>query len=194
LEAEILENGLLEVIPGPDQIDDAGTLAKKMKNLKNSVTRGRCTKMGCLGELVVCELLEAEYCAIEYGQPNYHADIKCKNKLFQVNATIGPKLIDVKTTTVPRMPEGYYNASITQHDRNVENQGCFGYVFCGCLSDLSKLWVAGWIQRDAFYKAAYFLTPNPKRPNDFPKAPVFNVSFSDLIQFKWTEILSVKEV
>jgi hypothetical protein len=106
--------------------------------LNGSVTKGVGNKIGALGEVIVFDKYnkKAEY----IGSYDYDLIIKGKK-------------VDVKTKAQNVPPATHHTYNIFAFNTT---QKCDYYCFVVILNDLSKAWIVGWKEKEAFLKEATF--------------------------------------
>ena len=144
-------------------IDKAKLLAKELGTLNNSITRGEGNLAGFIGEVVVCEILEAEH------NNTYDSDL----------TWIDGITIDVKTKRTTVEPKDYYECSIAAYNTK---QNCDLYAFCRVSSNMDTLWFLGMIPKETYFKQSRFLKKGQvDGDNNFiVKADCYNMEIKDI--------------
>ena len=106
--------------------------------LKGSVTKGKGNEVGALGEIIVWDRYKSR---VEY-EGCYDYDMKIK----------GVK-VDVKTKAQNYPPASHHTYNIFAYNTK---QKCDYYCFVVVHNDLTRVWIVGWKQKDAFFKEARF--------------------------------------
>ena len=127
-----------EVIIKPEWIKDATSKSDSLGVLNNSISKGKGNILGFIGEYSALSLLKDGHMS-----NTYEYDIKTPTST-----------IDVKTKRTRVKPQPHYMCSIAAYNTK---QRCSHYVFVRMLSDYSKCWVLGWIQKKKYFNDAKFL-------------------------------------
>ena len=128
---------MIEIIITDDQRKRAKELYE-FNVLNGSVTEGRGNEIGAMGEIVVWDRYKDK---TEY--------VGC----YDYDMIIKGKKVDVKTKSQKFAPEPSYTYNIFAFNTK---QKCDYYCFVGVLYDLSKAWIVGWKEKEAFFKEARF--------------------------------------
>lgn len=142
----------------------AESLAKKIPKLRNSITRGRNTVYGMIGEIIVAEYLR----------------VNLRNT-FDYDLIKKTKKIDVKTKVCSSAPKPEYEATISAAN---SKQKCDYYLFTRVSDDMKTCWILGIISKRSFFKKARFckegeIDPKSKQKWRF-RADCFNVEIGEL--------------
>jgi len=121
--------------------DDQRKRAKELYEfnvLNGSVTEGKGNEVGALGEVIVWD--------------------KYKNKTkyvgsYDYDMIIKGKKVDVKTKAQNYPPAPHHTYNIFAFNTK---QKCDYYCFVVVHNDLSRAWIVGWKQKEAFFKEARF--------------------------------------
>ena len=126
-----------EIIITADQIKRATELYE-FNELNNSVTKGKGNVVGSLGEIIVWDtyISQTEYVG------SYDFDMFIKKKR-----------VDVKTKAQNYPPAPHHTYNIFAFNTT---QKCDYYCFVVIHNDLSKGWIVGWKEKEAFFKEARF--------------------------------------
>jgi hypothetical protein len=106
--------------------------------LNGSVTKGKGNEVGALGEIIVWDKYKSKTKYV--GDYNYDMIIK------------GVK-VDVKTKAQNLPPSDHHTYNIFAFNTK---QKCDYYCFVVILNDLTKGWIVGWKEKEAFFKEAKF--------------------------------------
>ena len=106
-----------------------------MGELRNSITKGDGNVIGFLGEIVVCDWL-----GLKQGN-TYDYDFTLPNG----------KTVDVKTKRCRSIPKPDYDCSVSAFNTR---QKCDYYLFNRIHTDLSKLWVLGYVEKQTYFNNA----------------------------------------
>lgn len=117
--------------------------------LKGSITKGKSTIYGAIGEVIVHDYLESTGRRVKFDNTADYDLIVNGNKA------------DVKTkrTTVP--PIQNFNCSISAHNTR---QKCDIYIFARVHENKREAWICGWVPKDEFFKRAKFFRKGQKDP------------------------------
>jgi hypothetical protein len=142
---------------------EAEEKAKKLGELKNSITRGEGNVAGHLGELIAQKVIGGDI----VGTRDY--DIVTKD---------GVKW-DVKTKRCAVVPQDHFECSVTNYNTT---QKCDRYIFVRVLKDYTKGWVIGELPHDEYYAKATFIEQGQYDPRNKWRAlcDCWNVPFTDL--------------
>ena len=127
-----------EVIIKPEWVKDAEAKSKSLGVLNNSISKGQGNVLGFIGEYAALSLLKEGHMSNTYDY-----DIQTPTST-----------IDVKTKRCKYKPKPHYMCTIAAYNTK---QRCSHYVFVRMLSDYSKCWVCGWIQKKKYFNDAKFL-------------------------------------
>lgn len=163
----ITNKDLKLIIPTPEQIQRAHEMAADMGLLKNSITKGKGSPHGFLGEILVAEALGAR-----------HENCLDWDLVTQCGITI-----DVKTKRCTTTPLLNYECSIAEYN---PDQNCQYYVFTRILKNFKKAWILGGISKKDYFDKAVRREKGQRDPNDTPgvgfdfKASCYNFAIKDL--------------
>lgn len=147
--------------------DEMRTLAHQkeieMGLLNNSITKGKGSFAGFLGEQVVLSLLQGEW------DNSYDHDITLKD---------GTR-IDVKTKRTSVAPLPHYDCSVAKLNTK---QKCDRYDFVRVRNDSSVGWYLGYLPKEEYFLKAKFLKKGSQDgSNGFTvRSDCYNVSISEL--------------
>ena len=152
-------------VPITDELRiDAYAFAKESGTYKKSLTNGERMEHSLICEKVVKDYLDA------VRENTYDYDLKYWDMR-----------IDVKCNSVMTPPKVSTHYCIISGDNMT--QACDLYVFCAITTDLSKVWIIGWIRKEIFMKDSlsfesgfkFDTMPNPtKFKGRFVKAETIN--------------------
>lgn len=158
--------------PTAQQIQQALQEAEKMGILNGkSFTKGKSTKYGILGEIVLADFL---------GIPR---TIGC----FDYDMILNGCKIEAKTKHCNYTPQPNWLCSIPSY--NME-QKCDVYLFMRSLKDMSKLWIFGKMKKQEFENKSFELKKGDIDPDSPPGKPwpvkedCWNVPISALYPLK----------
>ena len=158
-------SAIIQVQIHPEDMEKAAVIAESIGRLRNSIRRGAGNLVGGLGEVVVKKYVHCK-------QSNtYDYDlVKNNGKL------------EVKTKECTSPPEPHFNCTVAAYNTK---QDCDFYVFVRVLRDMSVAWILGFVDKETFFKRAYFgkegdLDPNSNMKWRF-KADCYNIRIDQLI-------------
>jgi hypothetical protein len=158
-------NTIVQVPIHPADIEKAAVIAESIGRLRNSIRRGEGNLVGGIGEVLVKKYVHAK-------QSNtYDYDlVKASGKL------------EVKTKECTGQPEPHFNCTVAAYNTK---QDCDFYVFVRVLKDMSVAWILGFVDKDTFFKKAYFGKEGEIDPNSGMKwrfkADCYNIRIDQLI-------------
>lgn len=114
-------------------IDRSEKRAKKMGQLKNSITKGKGTVAGFLGEEMVLKTFNNFKLRDTYDSDVYFHHIN----------------FEVKTKRCTSAPLPHFECSIAKYN---PNQKAEYYIFCRILENYEKGWILGYIQQEEYIK------------------------------------------
>lgn len=126
--------------------------------LYGSLTQGRGNKIGCMGEILVHDLIGGE----RVGDEIYDYDIITPSELT----------VDVKTTQASSKPEPHYTARIygSESQREKLINKCDIYFFVRCNQQLSLATLVGWLPSHEFFDLANYTPKGGKDGDDWRPA------------------------
>lgn len=126
--------------------------------LYGSITKGRGNKIGCMGEILVHELIGGR----RVGSKEFNYDI----------VTPEGFTVDVKTTMANYKPEPHYTARIFGREDKKEKlrAKCDIYYFVRCNQALSLATLVGWLPAKRFFDLAEFTARGQKYGEDWRPA------------------------
>ena len=150
-----------------EDIDLAAQMAEEMGLLENSITGGKGSVHGFLGEILVARAL----------------GIKQANSRDYDLITSDGTTIEVKTKRCTTPPRLEYEGSVAKFN---PNQKCAFYAFTRIMEDFSAAWIIGGIEREQFFELAVQREVGQRDPNDTPgvgfdfKASCYNLVYRHL--------------
>ena len=137
---------MITMSPGKGTILLAREEAEEISRLRNSITSGKHTLHGRIGERAVHELIGGD------RRDSFDYDI----------LTPGGKRVEVKTTVTTVVPRPHYHVHICAHN---PDQNCDEYVFVRVLKDRPyTTWVLGRKSRSDFFREATFRKKGDAEP------------------------------
>jgi hypothetical protein len=127
-----------EVIIKPEWVLSSEKKAEALGVLDNSISKGQGNVLGFVGE----------YAALSFI-PNGHM-----SNTYDYDIVTPTSRIDVKTKRCKYKPKPDYMCSIANYNTK---QDCTHYIFVRLLSDYSKGWIGGWIEKEKYFDEAKFL-------------------------------------
>jgi hypothetical protein len=165
---------MIEINITPDQIERAANLYS-FGALKNSIMKGGSNNFGALGEIIVNDYF------LSIGKDVNHLGH------YDYDFIIEGKRVDVKTKKVFRLDLKNVKATVAAFNTY---QNCDFYFFTQVLSDMSKGYLLGYMQKDEFYEKAIFKHEGDLDDNGFIfTADCYNINARDLKRFKSEEDL-----
>lgn len=157
----------IEVSITSEMIQVAKEKAKKLGELRNSITHGEGNVAGYLGELIVQKIMGGE--------------IK-DTRDYDLLSPEGIKY-DVKTKRCSGTPEPHFECSITNFNTT---QKCERYVFVRVLKDYSKGWILGELPKNEYFEKAVFVQQGQFDPrnNWRAKCDCWNLPMTSLNEIK----------
>ena len=154
---------MIEVEVTKDMVERAKIRAKKMGELRNSITHGAANTAAFIGEEVVLNHLKSAELVDTYDYDIIFQGIK----------------YDVKTKRVNTPPKLNYECSVAELSRH---QKCDGYIFVRVLKNFSKAWILGKkTKQDYFFYATKLLKGQVDPSNNFKvRANCYNLPIKDL--------------
>lgn len=154
---------MIEFIITQQMIDDAKQRAKNMGILKNSISHGKGTVAGFIGEVAVANYLGVPLCNT-YDYDLIYNDLK----------------IDVKTKHCSVTPLPHYDCSVAAYNTR---QQCDVYIFVRVLMDYKKGWILGGISKEDYFKSSRFMKQGTvDSSNGFMvKADCYNLEIGKLL-------------
>lgn len=127
--------------PTPEDVAEAFRRSEKLGVPPNSLTRGKGRMVGFLGEI-----------AFEKAFPEA---IYVGDRSFTHDYEIGKLLVDIKSKACNSRPMNHYIGSVPANDptKPLKTQV---YFFNRVLTDLSKVWLCGWVTKTTLQKPNYF--------------------------------------
>ena len=167
---------MIEVKLTKDITDRAKKKAASVGILQGSITGGLSNVVGAIGEIIVADVLGAEY----VNTVNYDL-VKNGNR------------IDVKTKRCNTKPFPNYDCSVAAHGLQ---QDCDTYVFVRIKIDMTRAWILGGISKGRFLQQATRYSKGDVDPsNGFVfKADCYNIPISKLEDINVQEITKVNAV
>ena len=158
---------MIEVEITDEMLLEARDSAKELGKLKNSIEKGMGNLAGFLGEILVRETLGYK------SESTYDYDLVDSKGLK----------IDVKTKRTTVTPKPDYDCSVAAFNTK---QKCDKYIFVRVLSDLSKGWILGEMNKEQYFECARYMPKGKIDPaNGFRvKANCYNVAIQDLKECK----------
>jgi hypothetical protein len=150
-------------------LHQATEYAKLIPNLRNSITEGKGTFAGCLGEIALNDFLRSDNDSDSAIIGDYQYDIIYKGNKVEVKT---------KRTTVP--PKSNYEASVTAV--NVK-QACDFYFFMRADErNWGRVWLCGVVTRQGFKDKSIFHKKGELDPdNNYTfKQDCYNISHSKM--------------
>jgi hypothetical protein len=157
----------IEVEISKEMLEEANRKAKKLGELKNSITRGEGNVAGFLGEMVAQKVIGGQIIG---------------TKDYDILTDDGVKW-DVKTKRCAAPPQPHFECSVTNYNTM---QKCDRYIFVRVLKDYSKGYVCGELPHDEYYKKAVFIEQGQFDPRNKWRAlcDCWNVPMTDLNPIK----------
>jgi len=155
---------MIEEVPiSLDMIRIANRKALRMGVLNNSITNGRGTSAGYIGEMITAQILDAE------SSNTYDYDLILNSG----------ETVDVKTKRVTSPPKEYYSCSVANFRKA---QNCDYYAFTRVTRDLKRGWYLGKIKKEDFFnKATYHKRGDIDSSNNFTvSANCYNIPIKEL--------------
>lgn len=121
--------------------------------LKNSITEGKSEIYGALGEVISLGFFQAQCKTVSY--------VGC----YDYDLIVNGKKVDIKTKKVNNPPQPNHNATIPAV--NTKQQTDI-YFFVYVLSDKSKAFLVGWLNKESFFEVAEL-----KKEGEFDGATTF---------------------
>lgn len=138
--------------------------------LHGSLTRGRGNKIGCMGEILVHQLIGGE----RVGHEIFDYDI----------ITDEGYTVDVKTTQASAEPKPHYTARVYGNESRKEKlmTKCDIYFFVRCNPQLTVATLVGWLPSRRFFDLAEYVPKGEKRGDDWRPAYAdeFSVTLAEL--------------
>ena len=160
----------------PELRNEAKKIVKKMGVLNNSITQGKGSLAGIIGDLLVAKEVRG------FRAETYDYDVLTETGLK----------IDVKTkrTTMMRV-EPYYEASIAKYNTH---QKCDVYAFCRVNLKENLGFIIGWKEKELYYRESTFLKKGQVDPsnNYTVKADCWNLPYSKLNPFPFSNVFVTK--
>ena len=129
-----------------DIIDIAKEKADAMGIINNSITSGKGSTHGFLGEIIVSNFLGATI------ENTYDYDLRLQSFT-----------IDVKTKRVNTPPRPNYECSIAAFNTK---QACNFYVFTRILNNMGEGWILGYLPKEEYFDRAVFLKKGETDPSN----------------------------
>jgi len=129
---------MFEVTVTRDMVGESFVKAQEIGVLHNSIEKGEGNLIGCIGEFVVAQALDADV-----------------DNTFDYDLVKDGKTVDVKTKKSGPKPKGNYEASVA--DFNTA-QKCDYYFFVRVTPRMHKAYVLGFYPKTAFYADSKFHT------------------------------------
>lgn len=168
-ESRATETGdsLIEVNIEPEDYAEAKQWAKDLGKLRNSITGGRHSMYGRLGEIIVARYVSGKI------TDNFDYDVRHPDG----------RRLEVKTKVTTVRPKGYYECSVCGHN---PTQTCDAFVFVRISSKEPTAWICGQKERDAFFREAEHFSEGDVDPrNNFKfHTSCFNIEIRKLDELK----------
>lgn len=147
-----------------DMLEKAEEKAKKLGELRNSVSRGEGNIAGYIGEMVVAQAIDADVV------DTYDFDLRTKEG----------KTIDVKTKRTTVEPKEFYECSVAAFNTK---QKCDYYAFVRVLDNYKKAWLLGYYPKTKYFEDARFLKKGTKDGSNgfIVKADCYNIEITRLL-------------
>lgn len=157
----------------PEIISRAKRKAASVGNLQGSITGSLSNVVGAIGEIIVADALGAT-----------------EANTYDYDLVKNGRRIDVKTKRCNTAPRENYDCSVAAHG---SKQDCDSYVFVRILTDSSKAWILGEINKSDFYELATRYRRGDIDPdNGFVfKADCYNLPIKELKQIDAKQSQSV---
>lgn len=158
---------IIEVDITPAMLELAREKARKLGELRNSITHGEGNLAGYLGELCAQHVI---------------GGVIADTRDYDIVTEDGIKW-DVKTKRCGSPPQLHFETSITNFNTT---QKCDRYIFVRVMKDYSKGWVCGELPHDEYYKKATFIQQGQFDPRNRWRASCdcWNVPIADLNEVK----------
>ena len=137
--------------PTGDDLSIAHSRATRMGVLPNSFTRGMGRMPGCLGGVVVNNLI---------SHSKYVGD-----NLFTHDIEHKKKAIEVKSKTCSSIPKPEYTVSVNTPKNKIPNNDV--YFFTRVRKDLMIVWVLGWLPTTKYFQVADFMEKGDQDEHGF---------------------------
>lgn len=108
-------------------------------NINNSFTKGNSQIYGALGEIIFLDYYELKSTSY-VGTKDY--DFLYKAKKIEIKT---------KKTSTPPLPNYLCSIPMTS-----AHQRCDEYVFIRILNNMSKAWICGWMEKNAFFTKGFY--------------------------------------
>lgn len=155
-----------------EQVARAKERCKAISNLKDSITKGKSSIYGSLGEIIFEDYFK-ERLNVEYLD-TYDYDYKVEGRK-----------IDIKSKKTTVIPKGHYNCSVAAANTR---QKCDYYAFVRIREDFLEGYILGYISKKQFYEKAIFFKEGEKDPSSYGnwtfKGDCYNLPFYSLKKFK----------
>lgn len=153
---------MLTIVPTPRQSERAASMAREMGQIRNSITKGSGNFAGFVAEVIVGELLNAQFCSTKDYDLVYNGctiDVKCKRTAAE--------------------PKEHYMNSIAATSTH---QDCDYYVFTRWQKYAKVLYILGCISREEYFeKAAFYKKGEREGDNGFVvRADCYSLPISEL--------------
>lgn len=125
---------MIEILTTPEIIAEAKEKAIELGILPKSMTKGKKNTIGLLGELVVASYFNVPLTS------TYNYDL-----------ILNGHTVDVKSQEIKNPPSNDYLWAFPEINNE---QSCDYYCFTFVKSDLSRIWIAGFYEKDLYYKHA----------------------------------------
>ena len=148
----------------PQILNRAKRKAASVGNLQGSITGSLSNCGGAIGEIIVADALGAT-----------------ESSTYDYDLIKDGRRIDVKTKRCNTAPRENYDCSVAAHG---SKQDCDSYIFVRILTDTSKAWILGEIDKADFYaRATKYRRGDIDPDNGFVfKADCYNLRISELKQ------------
>lgn len=149
----------------PQQVVKAQQYIKdhKLGALKGSILKGKGNLAGIVAEVVIHDLYGGEW------SPTYDYDL-----------VWGHTKVDVKTKRTGVVPLPNYECSVAAYNTR---QKCDLYFFTRILTNLTEIWLLGWLPKPRYFEKAHKLNKGDyDSSNNFTcHADCYNVAIKDLV-------------
>lgn len=153
---------MLEVIVSDEMLSLAKQKDEDMGRLKNSILSGRGNLAGFVGEQIALQILGGEW-----------------SNTYDYDIVLDGLKIDVKTKQTTVKPKPFYECSVADYNTK---QRCDAYAFVRLLTDFSKGWYLGYMDKNEYFSKATLLRKGEIDPsNNFTvRADCYNLAIQEL--------------
>lgn len=164
---------MIEIEITPEQLERAKKLYD-FTALRGSITVGAANLTGALGEVIVADYFKAKGYTVE------------EKANFDYDLIINGFTVDVKTIKTKSTPSPNFIAQVQAFNTKQKTNY---YFFCYLLADYSKVFIAGYLKKEQFFKVAKFFPAGSDNPLSYNKSFRFKADsylayIKDLSKFK----------